>query len=144
MSMELYVFLNKSDMPSPAQWQQLINQNGFDLSLDQDFDPFTSTGFRPCSLDERATGFEYYFSPKSEVAAPDTYLAPLTERFDSVVTFVWGGDFNELTAVLMASAALSHSCHSLIHIPEDDSSIPGEQAIGYAYQELKAIAAYRK
>jgi hypothetical protein len=144
MSMELYVFLNKADMPTPGQWQQAISKSGFDLRLDCDFDQFTFTGFLPCKLQDRTTGFEYYFSPKEDVATPGTYLAPITGPFDSVVSFVWGGDFNELTAVLMASAALADSCHSLLHLAVDDSSVKGTDALSYAHQELKQIEVYRK
>ena len=42
--------------------QQVITKRGFELQLDHDFDPFTFTGFLPCRLSERVTGFEYYFS----------------------------------------------------------------------------------
>ena len=142
--MELYVFLNKDDMLSPANWQQAISKSGFDLRLNCDFDQFTFTGFLPCKLQERTTGFEYYFSPKEDVAAPGTYLAPVTEPFDSVVSFVWGGNFNELTAVLMASAALADSCNSLLHLVGDDSSVKGTDALKYAHQELKQIELYRQ
>jgi hypothetical protein len=144
MSMEIYVFLNKSDMPSPPDWQRAIVESGFNLQLDLDFDQFTFTGFLPCNLDDRATGFEYYFSPKSDVAAPDTYLAPLAVAFDSVVTFVWGGGTEELVAVIMASASLASSVSSLLHVPEEDSSLPQAHALPYARQQLAQIAAYRK
>ncbi len=144
MSMEIYVFLNKSDMPSPPDWQQAIVESGFSLQLDMDFDQFTFTGFLPCNLDNRSTGFEYYFSPKTDVAAPDTYLAPLTTAFDSVVTFAWGGSTEELVAVLMASASLANLTPSLLHVPEEDSSLPQSQALPYARQQLAQIAAYRK
>ena len=78
MSMELYVFLNRSNMLSPAQWQSAMENSGFDLRLDHDFDQFTFTGFLPCKLQQRISCFEYYFSPKEAVAAPDTYLAKPT------------------------------------------------------------------
>jgi hypothetical protein len=144
MSMELYVFLNRSDMLSPAQWQQAIDSNSFDLQLDHDFNQFTFTGFLPCNLAHRCTGFEYYFSAKQDVAPPGTYLASPAAPFDSVVSFIFGGDFNELTAVLMASASLAHTCPSLLHLANDDSSVPGDQALSYARQQLQQIAPYRK
>jgi hypothetical protein len=121
-----------------------MENSGFDLRLDHDFDQFTFTGFLPCKLQQRITGFEYYFSPKEAVAAPDTYLAKPTADFDSVVSFVWGSDLNELTAVLMASAALASSCPSLLHVPEDDSSVPGTDALACARQQLQQMAAFRK
>jgi hypothetical protein len=144
MSSELYVFLNKSEMPSPALWQEAIKASGFDLQLDLDFDQFTFTGFLPCVLDERSSGFEYYFSPKTDVAAPDTYLAPPTAAFDSVVSFISGSGLEELSTVLIAASTLASTCHSLLHVPEDDSTITGIHALSYARQQLNQIAAYRK
>ncbi|MES2390656.1 MAG: hypothetical protein V4555_03375 [Acidobacteriota bacterium] len=144
MSMELYVFLNRAHMLSPEQWQQAIDSNGFDLQLDHDFDQFTFIGFLPCNLAHRSTGFEYYFSSKEDVAPTGTYLAAPAAAFDSVVSFVWGGNFDEFTAVLMAAASLANSCPSLLHVAEDDSSVGGDQALAYARQELKQIAAFRK
>ncbi len=139
--MELYVFLNKSDIP---KWQEAIEACGFGLKLDMDFDPFTFTGFLPSQLDEQITGFEYYFSPKQNIAAPDTYLVPLVETYDSVVSFIWGGNFNELAAVLIAASSLSNSCASLMHLPDDQSSIKGPDALSYARQQLAEIEKYRK
>ena len=144
MSMELYVFLNRSEMLSPASWQQAIKSNSFDLQLDQDFDPFTFTGFLPCTFAHRSSGFEYYFQPKEAVAPAGTYLAPPAAAFDSVITFISSSSFDELASILIAASSLAATCPSLLHIAEDDSSVPGTQALAYARQELNQIAAFRK
>lgn len=143
MSTELYVFLNRSEMPSPAAWQEAINTCKLDLEIDQDFDVYTFTGFLPCIVGPRSTGFEYYFSPKEEIAASDTYLAPLSKMFDSVVTFRWAGDILERAAVMSAAGALSSSRSSLLYFAEDDSVVPGSQASGYAREQLAQIETYR-
>lgn len=144
MSMELYVFLNKCDMPIPEAWQQSINAASFDLRVDTDFDPFHFTGFLPCELRDRSTGFEYYFSPSIEVAPPETYLAPMTSNFDSVVTFIWGGDLQETVAVMMAAGALAASVDSLLHFADDDSSVRSAQALPYARQQIAAADRFLK
>ena len=51
---------------------------------------------------------------------------------------------DELAAVLMASAALSNSCASVIHFPDDDSTVKNSEALSYARQQLQEIARYRK
>jgi hypothetical protein len=140
--MELHVFLNRSDMPTPEAWQSIIRECKFDLEIDQDFDVFTFTGFLPCVVRSRAAGFEYYFEPKESVAADETYLAPLTTTLDSVVTFRWGGDLLETAAVMAAAGALASSRASLLYSPEDDSTVPGTQALGYAREQLKQIETY--
>ena len=139
MSQELYVFLNKSEMLTPHDWQQHITRNGFETSIDTDFDPFSFTGFLPCHMDGRTTGFEYYFSPKADVAPPETYLAKPTEAFDSVVSFIWRGDLRELMAVLAAATSLANACPSLLHDPYDDSSVNGTDALAYARQQIAIV-----
>ena len=131
-------------MPTPEQWQQAIAKNGFELRLDHGFDPFVFTGFLPCSLSGNVTGFEYYFSVKEDIAGPETYLAAATAQFDSVVSFVWGGNFREAAAVMMAAGSLADSCPSLMHDPQDDSSINNEDALGYARQQLATIQSFLK
>ena len=134
--MELHIFLNRSDMPMPTSWQQSIDDCGFTLRIDTDFDPLQFTGFLPCSLDDHQTGFEYYLWPKEEVAAPGTYLVPAVKDYDSVVTFVWDGNLREMIAVTMAAGALAASCFSVLHSPEDDSIVGGEKALGYAREQI--------
>ena len=142
--MELHVFLNRAEMPSPEAWQEIINDCQFDLEIDQDFDVFSFTGFLPCIVGPRSTGFEYYFETKEEVAGSSTYLAPLAKAFDSVVTFRWGGDLLELAAVMSAAGALASSRASLLYFPDDDSTIQSSQALGYAREQLAQIDGYLK
>ncbi|HEY4357528.1 MAG TPA: hypothetical protein VGN16_17380 [Acidobacteriaceae bacterium] len=142
--MELYVFLNRSEMPSPEAWQEIINDCKFDLEIDRDFDVFSFTGLLPCIVGPRSTGFEYYFAPKEEVAGSSTYLAPLTKAFDSVVIFRWEGDLLELAAVMSAAGSLASSRASLLYFPDDDSTVLQSQALGYAREQLKQMDGYLK
>ncbi|SEG65710.1 hypothetical protein SAMN05421819_4060 [Bryocella elongata] len=142
--MEIYVFLERSAMPTPAQWQTAITAAGFAVSLDTDFDPFTFTGFLPCQLNGHASGFEYYLHPKDQIAEEFTYLAPRVKPFDSVVTFVWGSSMEEMACVIMAASALAASTPSLLYAPEDDSAVEGASALGYAKEQLLAAAPYLK
>jgi hypothetical protein len=142
MSMELYLFLNRADLPSPEVWQQRITQSGFRLQLDTDFDPVTFTGFLPCMLEGQQLGFEYYFVAKDSIAPSDTYLAPVAQPFDSIITLVWGGSLREMAAVMMAAGALSAALPSCIYMPEDDSTIAGEQALSYAREQIADVERY--
>lgn len=144
MSAEIYVFLERANMPSPQQWQQTIAAAGFPLTLDTDFDPFTFTGFLPCQWSGHAAGFEYYFHPRQQIAEEFTYLAPRVTPFDSVVMLVWGGSLEEMACAVTAAAALAPTTPSLLYAPEDDSAVPGANAIGYAQEQLRAAAPYLK
>lgn len=136
MSMELYLFLNKSAMPEPVSWQQSITDAGFPLRIDTDFAPQSFVGFLPCVLEDRQTGFEYYLHPREDIADDLTYLTPQIRSFDSVIVFVWGGDLREMFAVMMAAGALGNLVPSVLYFPEDDSIVPGEDALPYARQQI--------
>jgi hypothetical protein len=144
MPAEIYVFLNRAAMPTPDQWQRTITEAGFALGLDTDFEPFTFTGFLPCELRGRATGFEYFFLPKQQIAEEFTYLAPRVTPFDSVVMLVWGGSLEEMACAVMAAGALAAGTPSLLYAPEEDSTVEGANAIGYAREQVRAAEPYLK
>jgi len=144
MSLEIYVFLERSAMLTPVQWQSAITEAGFAVALDIDFDPFTFTGFLPCQLNGHSAGFEYYFHPKEQIAEEFTYLAPRVKAFDSVVMLVWGGSLEEMACAVMAASALAASTPSLLYAPEDDSAVEGTRALGYAKEQMLAAAPYLK
>jgi hypothetical protein len=144
MSAEIYVFLARSAMPAPDQWQQAIASAGFPLKLDTDFDPFTFTGFLPCDLRGHASGFEYFFLPKEQIAEEFTYLAPRVKAFDSVVMLVWGSSLEEMACAVMAAATLAAATPALLYAPEDDSAVDSANALGYAKEQLRAAEPYLK
>jgi hypothetical protein len=130
MAMELYVFINKSDMLSPELWQAKIRVVGFPLTLDTDFDPFHFIGFLPCLLRDKPTGFEYYFSENDGTGSLDS------QEFDSVITIRWGGDLREMCAVMMAAGALANVVPALLHFIDDDVTLKGAAALVYVRQQI--------
>lgn len=59
MSVDNIVILKKEKMITPFQWQQAIEECGFDLQLDTDFDVNEFIGYLPCVYRDEDTGFEY-------------------------------------------------------------------------------------
>ena len=60
MSCDLNVFIEKSKLPTKDMWLKEINDCGFNLEFNCDFDPDTLQGFLPCKLEGKDVGFEYY------------------------------------------------------------------------------------
>jgi hypothetical protein len=59
MSVSVCVFLNPARMVTPQAWAEAIKSNGFDMSLQTDFDSRGSPGFVPCTYRGKGAGFEY-------------------------------------------------------------------------------------
>src|SRR5262245_22063137 len=78
MSMELHVLLESSRLPDVHQWQQTLDELGFDLKLEATKSVQDDTGFFPCSFKGRQSGFEFDIFPASEIA--ETY-AEFEEQF---------------------------------------------------------------
>src|SRR4051812_41942215 len=59
MSVAVCVFLDPERMPSPKAWTDALRANGFDMSMDVEFNPRESPGFLPCTHQGKPAGFEY-------------------------------------------------------------------------------------
>jgi hypothetical protein len=89
MSLDINVFIEKSRMISPSDWQSHLDQEGFPLQLYPDFDPFKFSGMLPCEFDGEEAGFEYYFD-----VLEDTMFNPDSTRGGIYINADWGKHFN--------------------------------------------------
>src|SRR5437867_1635133 len=103
MSVDLIVYLRHSSMPTPEAWQQAIRDAGFPIELNCNFDPNTSSGFRPCKVRGELSGFEYYAGPLSE-SDRASVGAPVGTDFS--VTLVTHSDLREFACSAAAAGAL--------------------------------------
>jgi hypothetical protein len=120
MSLEQHVFLRKESVPARKEWQVAIAQLGFDLQLDPQLKPFEDSGFLPCTLAGKQSGFEIYYEPADELLRAYPHLKESTGGRDYSISFRWGGDMAECTCVLIVSAALASSFDAVVYYPEDD------------------------
>jgi hypothetical protein len=120
MSQEQYVFLKRDDVPNVVEWQAVIDEIGFDFKLDPELKPFEDSGFLPCKLEGRESGFEIYYETVNETLEMYPQLKDKIESRDYVISFRWGGDMAECACVLIASAALSKSFNAMIYYSDDD------------------------
>jgi hypothetical protein len=109
MANEQFAFIDKSRVPSREEWQNAINQAGFDFELDPELKPFEDSGFLPCKLFGLEAGFEIYYEEASRVIeAPDELKALAGDR-DYSISFRWGGSMIECASAMIASYALAKS-----------------------------------
>lgn len=128
MSLEQHAFMSRENVPSAATWQAAIGELGFDFTIDPELKPFEDSGFVPCSLGGKKTGFEIYYGPARELVSEYAQLKDKIGRRDYSITFRWGGDLAEAASVLIASAALVKSFDAVVFYPDDD--------LFYSFDEL--------
>ncbi len=61
MSVDNCIFMRRSSMLTPTDWQRAIDASGLSLKLDTDFEIGAFEGFLPCVLDDEPAGFEIFF-----------------------------------------------------------------------------------
>jgi hypothetical protein len=118
VSLEQYSFLNA--LPDRAAWQAAIDELGIDLKLDPEMDLARDSGFSPCEIKGRASGFEILVEKAEDVLGIYPTLKSRVAGRGWVMSFRWGGDFAECACVLGASHALLRSFGAVVCYPDDD------------------------
>jgi hypothetical protein len=117
MSLDLIVYLSRAAMPTPVRWAQAIRDAGFPVELDfSDFDPDTSTGFRPCKFRGILTGFECSTHRLSESERQERG-APSGCDFE--VLFNCGAAYGELISAVIAASVLCQMTGGTLVDPQE-------------------------
>ena len=135
MAVDIFVFLDDSKIPTPAEWQRAIDEAEFDLELNPKFSPRDHSGYLPARLREADTGFEYLFESVEDSHGD---LPPQIGDRETVAHFVLHGDQFEQLAALCAAAALAKSADGLMRDDATDAYVDGDAAVAIARQELEA------
>ena len=101
MSVEQYVAISRSRLPSVSQWQEATRLRGFDITID-DADLTEMSGFLPVQFMGSPCGFEFYLEDITEVGAREIDF----EDRDAVVVFRTGSDESEAQCALVCAAVL--------------------------------------
>jgi hypothetical protein len=139
MSLTQTAFLEKASVPDRAQLQGAITALGFDLTVDDFYRPFSCSGFLPCVLKGKKSGFEIYFESSSEADAGFPHLEKEIGQRDCAITFRWGGDMAECVCVLMVSAALAKNFSAVVHYPDDDILYSTDQLLSEVAGSMKYL-----
>lgn len=139
MSLEQHAFIARENVPSVTEWQTAITQLGFDLQLDSGLQPFEDSGFVPCTLKSKETGFEIYYESADELGNTYPHIREQIESRNFAISFRWGGDMAECACVLIASAALAKSFDAIVYYPEDDLFYTVDALISDAGEALAEI-----
>lgn len=111
MSVHVLVFIERSRLPTTAQWQSALDRFGTGLKLDAGLASDAHSGYWPATIDGHQSGFEYYLGSTEEAYGGDA-PAELGRR-DLAVDLVTHSDLRELRCSMMAAAALAHVADGL-------------------------------
>jgi hypothetical protein len=118
MSLDLYAFV--SSLPNRADWQSAVDQVGIDLKLDPELDLAQDSGFSPCELRGKPSGFEISIEAASETLETYPSLESAVGSRSHVICFRWAGDLAECACVMGASLALVRAFGAIAYYPADD------------------------
>src|SRR5262245_36788902 len=139
MSLQQTAYLLRANVPDRTSLQAAIDALGYDCKIDAFYVPFQCSGFLPCVLAGRKSGFEIYFGSSAGALADFQRLTQAVGSRDVAVTFRWGGDMSECACVLIVSAALAKSFGAIVHYQDDDMLYSADQLVedaGSAVQSL--------
>ncbi len=109
MARHYTVYLNRDRFPERAALQAAIKALGFKLTLEEDYVPFVSSGYLPCTLDGEDAGFTLRFHTAEGISGRD-----------GAATLQWSGDPREQASAIMVAAALADGFGALVHDADDN------------------------
>jgi hypothetical protein len=139
MSQLQTAYLVRSNVPDRTALQAAVDALGFECKIDAFYAPFQCSGFLPCVLAGRASGFEIYFESATEVLSDFQHLAQTVGSRDVAITFRWGGDMSECACVLIVSAALAKTFGAIVHYQDEDLVSSCDQLVEEAHAALKSM-----
>src|SRR5262249_46348549 len=132
-------YLQHEAVPERPALQAAIDALGFDLKIDGSYTPFKSSGFLPCTLKGKLSGFEIHFRKAIETLATYPHLAGAVGSRATAIGFRWGGRFDDIVCVLMVSVVLARSFGAVVHYHEDDILYSADQLAEELKSALKLI-----
>jgi hypothetical protein len=139
MSVTQSAFLQESRVPDRMKLEESIRALGFDLVVDDFYRPFECSGYLPCLLNGKKSGFEIYFGSTDEALTAFPHLKEEIGGRDCEITFRWGGDMAECACVIIVSAALAKDFGAVVYYDADDLLYSAQQLIEEAKSALKDV-----
>ncbi|MFN0277831.1 MAG: hypothetical protein ACKVRN_04430 [Pyrinomonadaceae bacterium] len=139
MSLELYIFMLDSQVPSRDAWQQTMDELGFPTVLDPSFDLRHDKGFSPTTYNGQMTGFEFYLEPAADILSTYSHIASKVGSRDTCATFRWGADMAECAASLSAASSLTKLTDGIYFYPDDDIIYSADEAVEATRRDLSSI-----
>lgn len=127
MARSFTVLIHQADFPLRAALQAAIKDLNFNLTVEDDYVPFVSSGYLPCTLEGEDAGLMIRFF-KHE---------PPTDKDDSI-SLQWSGDPREKVTVLIIASALASQFNANV-LDENSAPVSASALFSMAKQALSSI-----
>jgi hypothetical protein len=127
MARSFTVLINQADFPLRASLQAAIKDLHFNLTVEDDYVPFVSSGYLPCTLEGEDAGLMMRFCK----------LEPPADK-DGSVNLQWSGDPREKITVLMIASALASQFNASV-LDESHALISPPALVAMAKQAIASI-----
>lgn len=112
MANEQYAFLRRSELPTTATLQSVIdNDPNFALTIDPETNLSESVGFVPCVICGVESGVEIDFDDSPELIEQ---FGDLAADRNCCLVFRWGGDMVECACAMVLSYALAKHYNAIV------------------------------
>ena len=127
MAKSYIAYLERSRVPDWQALQAALKALRFPLTVDDDYVPFESGGYLPCTLDGEDAGVDIRFADSAAQLVEHPGLQEAVGARDTAIVLRAGGDPRERATALMLAAALAHSFDAQVQArPEDTLRTPDE------------------
>jgi hypothetical protein len=127
--MELFVILALQDVPGTDELNLAANKLSVPLVLEKEIDLSTQTGFLPAKINNNNSGAEVYVTPYAEIKSflPEHDISNITNPV--VITFRWGGDFQEAAVSMYSAYIISENYVSITFEPQSGVFLSSQQLL---------------
>jgi hypothetical protein len=141
MSVSVVVFLRSDRIPSPTAWQEAIQKHGFPVALDLEFDPASSSGFRPCTHGGVASGFEFYLDD-AVLDGLDSAARTLVGDRNKMISLVTHSDMREAATSAIAAGVLAIVADGVLYDTEGGEFVLATDAVNWAREQERQMLPY--
>ena len=107
MSMELFVFFAVSDAPDLREWQAALSERNIPVSITEEVDLRTHSGFLPMRLEAEDTGLYFLIEDFEDLAANIPHLKEVSIDTPVVYSLGFGDHMAEGAVVFYSASALT-------------------------------------
>ena len=107
MSMELFVLFAVGDAPDFQEWKRALSERNIPVSITEEVDLRTHSGFLPMRLDNEDTGLYFLIEDFEDLAANNPPLKEVLIDDPVVYSLGFGGNMAEGAVVFYSASALT-------------------------------------
>ncbi len=140
MSMELFVLFAMQDAPNLDEWKSALSERDLPVSITEEVDLSTHSGFLPMRLESEDTGLYFLMEDYADLAANTPPLKEISIENPIVYSLGFGGHMDEGAAVFYSAYALTVEFNGIVFDPQGAAFMNADDLLK-ATKQLHEMAA---